>query len=242
MIAELMAGRSGRARRDRCAGRAGRLRPGQSGRPRPADLFMQSVVRRDGHRAGSSSARAPAAAAAARRSGPGRGPARGRDRQPGSRSASITWDRGRARAGRDPGLHGDRALPRREDRAADLHAPDGVERLCRDDRIAAASTGRAVRIFASGAVSGPLPGLLVTGCLVLSVMLTIQSAYTLYLMLYTWDQPEAEEAGQGAGRRSCRPAVSSRSCCPPGTRRTSSRRPSSGSCAPTTRPTCWRSS
>ena len=29
------------------------------------------------------------------------------------------------------------------------------------------------------------------GCLLLSVLLTIQSAYTLYLMLYTWDRPEA---------------------------------------------------
>jgi glycosyltransferase XagB len=31
----------------------------------------------------------------------------------------------------------------------------------------------------------------VLGSLVLSVLLTIQSAYTLYLMLYTWDRPEA---------------------------------------------------
>src|SRR5215831_15980265 len=31
----------------------------------------------------------------------------------------------------------------------------------------------------------------VVGSLVLSILLTIQSAYTLYLMLYTWDRPEA---------------------------------------------------
>jgi cellulose synthase/poly-beta-1,6-N-acetylglucosamine synthase-like glycosyltransferase len=31
----------------------------------------------------------------------------------------------------------------------------------------------------------------VDGSLVLSILLTIQSAYTLYLMLYTWDRPEA---------------------------------------------------
>jgi cellulose synthase/poly-beta-1,6-N-acetylglucosamine synthase-like glycosyltransferase len=32
---------------------------------------------------------------------------------------------------------------------------------------------------------------LTAGSLLLSILLTIQSAYTLYLMLYTWDQPEA---------------------------------------------------
>src|SRR5437660_9750630 len=31
----------------------------------------------------------------------------------------------------------------------------------------------------------------VLGSLLLSILLTIQSAYTLYLMLYTWDRPEA---------------------------------------------------
>jgi glycosyltransferase XagB len=31
----------------------------------------------------------------------------------------------------------------------------------------------------------------VVGSLILSILLTIQSAYTLYLMLYTWDRPEA---------------------------------------------------
>src|SRR5690348_11108125 len=31
----------------------------------------------------------------------------------------------------------------------------------------------------------------VLGSLVLSILLTIQSAYTLYLMLYTWDSPES---------------------------------------------------
>ena len=33
--------------------------------------------------------------------------------------------------------------------------------------------------------------LLLTGAVVLSILLTIQSIYTLYIMLYTWDQPEA---------------------------------------------------
>ena len=33
----------------------------------------------------------------------------------------------------------------------------------------------------------------VLGSLLLSVLLTIQSAYTLYLMLYTWDRPEAHQ-------------------------------------------------
>ena len=36
-----------------------------------------------------------------------------------------------------------------------------------------------------------LLNVLVFGSLILSILLTIQSAYTLYLMLYTWDRPEA---------------------------------------------------
>jgi hypothetical protein len=38
-----------------------------------------------------------------------------------------------------------------------------------------------------------LVGVLVFGSLLLSILLTIQSAYTLYLMLYTWDRPDAYE-------------------------------------------------
>ena len=45
--------------------------------------------------------------------------------------------------------------------------------------LAAFSTGRL------------LVALLIFGSVVLSILLTIQSAYTLYLMLYTWDQPDA---------------------------------------------------
>src|SRR5262249_33115329 len=36
-----------------------------------------------------------------------------------------------------------------------------------------------------------LTDVFVVGSLLLSILLTIQSAYTLYLMLYTWDQPRA---------------------------------------------------
>jgi cellulose synthase/poly-beta-1,6-N-acetylglucosamine synthase-like glycosyltransferase len=36
-----------------------------------------------------------------------------------------------------------------------------------------------------------LADVLLVGSLLLSILLTIQSAYTLYLMLYTWDRPEA---------------------------------------------------
>ncbi|MBV8719689.1 MAG: glycosyltransferase, partial [Chloroflexi bacterium] len=36
----------------------------------------------------------------------------------------------------------------------------------------------------------------VLGSLVLSILLTIQSAYTLYLMLYTWDSPESHSAAK----------------------------------------------
>ena len=41
-----------------------------------------------------------------------------------------------------------------------------------------------------------LSGLLITGSLMLSILLTIQSAFTLYLMLYTWDQTDAYEDAQ----------------------------------------------
>lgn len=36
--------------------------------------------------------------------------------------------------------------------------------------------------------------------LILSVALTVQSVYTLYLMLYTWDQPEANRRAKAPGR------------------------------------------
>jgi glycosyltransferase XagB len=41
-----------------------------------------------------------------------------------------------------------------------------------------------------------LVGLVISASLVLSIMLTIQSAYTLYIMLYTWDRPEAYQLAQ----------------------------------------------
>jgi glycosyltransferase XagB len=43
------------------------------------------------------------------------------------------------------------------------------------------------------AATDTLVNFLVLGALGLTVILTIQSAYTLYLMFYTWDQPEAYE-------------------------------------------------
>jgi cellulose synthase/poly-beta-1,6-N-acetylglucosamine synthase-like glycosyltransferase len=42
----------------------------------------------------------------------------------------------------------------------------------------------------------PFIHLLVIGALVLSVLLILQSGHTLYLMLYTWDQPEAYRLAQ----------------------------------------------
>ena len=48
-------------------------------------------------------------------------------------------------------------------------------------------------------VGGPL-NLLVVGSLVLSIMLTLQAAYTLYIMLYTWDRPEAYQRAQAPAR------------------------------------------
>ena len=43
------------------------------------------------------------------------------------------------------------------------------------------------------AAADTLVNFLVLGALGLTVILTVQSAYTLYLMFYTWDQPEAYE-------------------------------------------------
>ncbi len=43
-------------------------------------------------------------------------------------------------------------------------------------------------------------GLFLAGSLVLSLLLTLQSAYTLYLMLYTWDLPEAYRLAQAPTR------------------------------------------
>lgn len=45
-----------------------------------------------------------------------------------------------------------------------------------------------------------LVGPFIAGSLVLSILLTIQSAYTLYLMLYTWDRPEAYKMAQAPAR------------------------------------------
>src|SRR5260221_14682186 len=42
--------------------------------------------------------------------------------------------------------------------------------------------------------------LLIFCSVVLSILLTIQSAYTLYLMLYTWDQPKARRIAQAPSR------------------------------------------
>jgi len=53
-----------------------------------------------------------------------------------------------------------------------------------------------VAVFAGQA----LVGAVIVGSLVLSILLTIQAAYTLYLMLYTWDQPEAYRMAQAPAR------------------------------------------
>ena len=52
-----------------------------------------------------------------------------------------------------------------------------------------------------------LVSILIAGAVVLSVALTMQSAYTLYLMLYTCDQPKAYQKAQ-APRRFRRPHIS----------------------------------
>jgi cellulose synthase/poly-beta-1,6-N-acetylglucosamine synthase-like glycosyltransferase len=45
-----------------------------------------------------------------------------------------------------------------------------------------------------------LTDILIVGSLLLSVLLTIQSTYTLYLMLYTWDRAEAHQRAQAPTR------------------------------------------
>ncbi len=46
-------------------------------------------------------------------------------------------------------------------------------------------------VLAALAGSHALGGLLLSGAVAFSILLTIQSVYTLYIMLYTWDRPEA---------------------------------------------------
>ena len=45
-----------------------------------------------------------------------------------------------------------------------------------------------------------LLGLLIAVAVVVSVLLTVQSAYTLFLMLYTWDQPDAQARARAPAR------------------------------------------
>jgi cellulose synthase/poly-beta-1,6-N-acetylglucosamine synthase-like glycosyltransferase len=44
------------------------------------------------------------------------------------------------------------------------------------------------------------PGLAYSALVLISVLLTLQSSYTLYLMLWTWDRPESEEAARAPER------------------------------------------
>jgi glycosyltransferase XagB len=55
-------------------------------------------------------------------------------------------------------------------------------------------------VFAALAIGHALGGLLLTGAVVLSILLTIQSVYTLYIMLYTWDRPEAYQRAKAPER------------------------------------------
>jgi len=51
-----------------------------------------------------------------------------------------------------------------------------------------------------GSAGDALVGLIIASSLALSILLTIQSAYTLYLMLYTWDLPAAYRMAQAPAR------------------------------------------
>src|SRR5258708_25290040 len=50
------------------------------------------------------------------------------------------------------------------------------------------------------AVGHAFGGLLLAGAVTLSLLLTIQSVYTLYIMLYTWDRPEAYRRAKAPAR------------------------------------------
>lgn len=52
----------------------------------------------------------------------------------------------------------------------------------------------------TGVAGHTLTSLYIAGSLCLSVLLTIQSAYTLYLMIYTWDRPDAYRRAQAPSR------------------------------------------
>jgi len=55
-------------------------------------------------------------------------------------------------------------------------------------------------VFAVLAAGHALKDLLLAGAVVLSILLTIQSVYTLYIMLYTWDRPEAYQRAKAPER------------------------------------------
>ena len=55
-------------------------------------------------------------------------------------------------------------------------------------------------VFAVLAAGHALKDLLLAGAMVLSILLTIQSVYTLYIMLYTWDRPEAYQKAKAPER------------------------------------------
>ena len=50
------------------------------------------------------------------------------------------------------------------------------------------------------AVGHILVAFLLACAVVLSLILTVQSVYTLYIMLYTWDQPEASKRAKAPSR------------------------------------------
>jgi cellulose synthase/poly-beta-1,6-N-acetylglucosamine synthase-like glycosyltransferase len=55
-------------------------------------------------------------------------------------------------------------------------------------------------VFAVFTAGHALKDLLLAGAVMLSILLTIQSVYTLYIMLYTWDRPEAYQKAKAPER------------------------------------------
>jgi cellulose synthase/poly-beta-1,6-N-acetylglucosamine synthase-like glycosyltransferase len=54
--------------------------------------------------------------------------------------------------------------------------------------------------FAAVSLENALKDVLISSSVLLSLLLTVQSAYTLYLMIYTWDQPSARRMAQAPRR------------------------------------------
>ena len=54
--------------------------------------------------------------------------------------------------------------------------------------------------IASVSLGNTIRDVVIAGSMMLALLLTIQAAYALYLMIYTWDQPDARKMAQAPRR------------------------------------------